>query len=154
MYHIWGAPSGVKKLIIFIFYEQYAITFGPFQPITPYYTFRIQISSLSSSCKTTVSFLNPSQGSTLSTILSKSSLFVLTCCFLISKLLDDLSGHHLVEGPYLLSIGDDLRGWGEHAAGPVVPELHRHGVGDPQVVLHPVHAAPCGYVDDASNVSN
>ena len=36
MDHIWGAPSGVKKSIIFIFWEKKAVTFGPQFPKTLY----------------------------------------------------------------------------------------------------------------------
>ena len=39
MDHIWGAPSGVKKSIIFIFWEKKAVTFGPQFPKTLYSVF-------------------------------------------------------------------------------------------------------------------
>ena len=36
MDHIWGAPSGVQKSIIFMFWEKKAVIFGPQFPKTLY----------------------------------------------------------------------------------------------------------------------
>ena len=44
MDHIWGAPSGVKKSIIFIFWEKKAVTFGPQFPKTLYTRIRTSLS--------------------------------------------------------------------------------------------------------------
>ena len=45
MDHIWGAPSGVKKSKIFIFWEKKAVTFGPQFPKTLYSQTRVKFRS-------------------------------------------------------------------------------------------------------------
>ena len=59
-----------------------------------------------------------------------------------------------MEGPDLLSSGDDLSGGEEEAIGPRVPELHAVTVGDAQLSQSPVQRAATCNVQKAGNTAN
>ena len=70
------------------------------------------------------------------------------------KFLDDFPGHGEMEGPDLLSSGDDLFRREEEAVSAGVSELHPIAVGDTQLSQSPVQRAPTGNIEHAGNTAN
>ena len=59
-----------------------------------------------------------------------------------------------MEGPGLLSIGDDLRGREEEAIGSGVPQLDAVHIGDAGHAQGPVQGGPSGHIEDTRNATS